>query len=507
MSRKIIYPFFFTIFPVLYLYSSNISEIGFSETIHSFVINLAVSIMGLLFIYSITKNWFKAGLGATLYVLLFSTYGHILFLFVNFGYFLNDQRPLFIIFIVLLIIGTWLIVRVIKKPESITLVGNFISITLVLLSCFNIFIFNLRKPSIRSDKPIFDIKQSDNIAYLPDIYYIILDGYGSNDMLSSVYGFDNQDFLDFLKDKGFYIADESKSNYVRTKQSLSSSLNLEYFVEGGKLRNLENQDFFSYETLLENSLVRQQLADLGYQSYYLPNSFFSFEWEEIPFPTSRLLANNFTKIFLNTTLAIFFWQKIPFQDHRNMIVDAFKITAEFSNIEGPNFIFTHVLSPHPPFVFDSEGNKISDEMFFTMLDADDLNMPIEEYQAGYIQQLLYINNLTKKMISQILENSAQPPIIIIQGDHGPASYLDFHDLDNNTCLFERYSILNAYYLPGLDPSILYPEISPVNSFRLIFNYYFNENYELLPDLSYFSTTQNLAHNIDVTEGLSCQVIP
>lgn len=52
----------------------------------------------------------------------------------------------------------------------------------------------------------------------------------------------------------------------------------------------------------------------------------------------------------------------------------------------------------------------------------------------------------------------------------------------------KYGILNAYYLPNVDKdalnSSLYPSITPVNSFRLVFNLYFDADYELLPDKSY-----------------------
>jgi hypothetical protein len=47
-------------------------------------------------------------------------------------------------------------------------------------------------------------------------------------------------------------------------------------------------------------------------------------------------------------------------------------------------------------------------------------------------------------------------------------------------------ILNAYYLPGVDPNLLYNTISPVNTFRIIFNQYFGAHYDLLPDTSYYS---------------------
>jgi len=46
-------------------------------------------------------------------------------------------------------------------------------------------------------------------------------------------------------------------------------------------------------------------------------------------------------------------------------------------------------------------------------------------------------------------------------------------------------ILNAYYFPDANPG-LYPRITPVNSFRLLFQTYFGEDLNLLEDVSYYS---------------------
>ena len=56
----------------------------------------------------------------------------------------------------------------------------------------------------------------------------------------------------------------------------------------------------------------------------------------------------------------------------------------------------------------------------------------------------------------------------------------------NTCLGERMPILNAYYLPGQKTEALYPSISPVNSFRVVLNEYFDQDLPLLPDRQYFA---------------------
>ncbi len=51
------------------------------------------------------------------------------------------------------------------------------------------------------------------------------------------------------------------------------------------------------------------------------------------------------------------------------------------------------------------------------------------------------------------------------------------------------SILNAYYLPGFDQSKLYKSVSPVNSFRLVFNHYFGTKYPLLEDETFLYDTK------------------
>ena len=79
------------------------------------------------------------------------------------------------------------------------------------------------------------------------------------------------------------------------------------------------------------------------------------------------------------------------------------------------------------------------------------------------------------MVKGIIENSDIPPIIILQGDHGPSHF------DNAS----RMGILNAYYFPDAKAG-LYPLITPVNTFRLLFQTYFGEDLKLLEDVSYYS---------------------
>jgi hypothetical protein len=133
-------------------------------------------------------------------------------------------------------------------------------------------------------------------------------------------------------------------------------------------------------------------------------------------------------------------------------------------LDSPTFTYAHINITHEPYVFSPNGY---------LFDAGESSFP-----TGYIHALDYMDARLIPILQEILDHSSTPPIIIIQGDHG-------YPLKDSSPFLENVSpILNAYYLPSLGSDGLYPTISPVNTFRLIFNDYFGGQYELLPDESY-----------------------
>jgi hypothetical protein len=159
--------------------------------------------------------------------------------------------------------------------------------------------------------------------------------------------------------------------------------------------------------------------------------------------------------------------------------------------------------PHPPFIFAKDGEAINPK-----------GLPVEwdgshyfkiypskiEYREKYKNQLIFVNKKAKEMIDEILNRSNKPPIIILQSDHGPGS-LTYWENPEKTNMKERFSILNAYYLSEEGKKLLYESITPVNTFRVLFNYIFNSNFEILDDQSYFSTWSHPYKFINVTEEL------
>jgi hypothetical protein len=151
-------------------------------------------------------------------------------------------------------------------------------------------------------------------------------------------------------------------------------------------------------------------------------------------------------------------------------------------------------------VFGPNGERVQPDKEYSNGDGIG-DGTVEYYISGYRDQIQYVNKLVSSAVNTILEKSVVPPIIIIQGDHGPAAYLDWEEPED-TNLDERFSVLNAYYFPDGDYSQLYPTITPVNSFRIVLNQYFGGSYELLPDESFFSGWHSPYDFLNITNQLS-----
>jgi hypothetical protein len=123
---------------------------------------------------------------------------------------------------------------------------------------------------------------------------------------------------------------------------------------------------------------------------------------------------------------------------------------------------------------------------------------VEDYQNGYREQVTFINREIMKVVESILTKSENPPIILIMSDHGPASMYNWK-FEDPGCLWERTSNLYAILLPGHEnDGTVYASMSPVNTFRVIFNTYFGTDLPLLEDRSYMMAWQNPTAKVDVT---------
>jgi hypothetical protein len=323
----------------------------------------------------------------------------------------------------------------------------------------------------------------------PDIYYIILDAYGRDDVLRDIYGLDNEAFLRELEAKGFFVARASCANYSQTLLSLASSLNLRYLdplveVLGARSRNRRPLLRMIAESDLACFLKNQGYAIVSFDSLYAGTALRGAGATRLA--TSPL--NDFEITLINNTLLRPHVNALSYRAHIRQVARSFAGLGDLDAAATPKFVFAHVICPHPPFVFSADGRSRTLDKPFFYNDGDHFVRSREtylDYLRGYREQVLYVNSQLLRLIGSIQANSKTPPVIILQGDHGPGARLS-HDNMQKTDLRERLGIFNAACLPGIGREAWSKGTTPVNTFRLVLNAYFNANLPRLADRSFFS---------------------
>ncbi len=443
------------------------------------------------------KDVKKGALVVSLFLFLFFSYGHF-FNLITFNLSVRDlvigpNEILFPLWIICFVLGTYSIIRTQINLPGPTKFLNIVALLLVAISVFNISSYELKGQSLFRGKGVkaeVSGKQARNSKsgnrpthpYKPDIYYIIFDSYASSSALKEYFNYDNSGFIDYLNAKGFYVASKSRANYSGTYFSLASSLNMKY------LGYLKSDISWSERTAVASGMIQDHAVWQFLKSKGYKHVNYGSWWEATR--TNKFAdinihhgkVNEWLAMLIQTTMLRPFVNHFIINDARDWVLYTFFALAKAHKIEGPKFIFAHIIPPHPPMLFGADGEQ-GPETEFTMRNEAWKN------KEDYLNQLVFVTGKIKTLINEILSESEVPPIIILQADHGPVCPIfssNMNEWENQTKdhLKEKIGILNAYYLPNNSSSLLYETITPVNSFRVIFNSYFDEDYELLNDVSY-----------------------
>jgi hypothetical protein len=507
LQRFAFHPFLLSVYPVLALLAHNIEQVRVAQATRPLVLSLIGTGVVFLILRIVLRDWRKAAIVCTLGVILFFSYGHIYELLQRvqvFGTMLGRHRHMLPIWLAIFALGWWWVGRRLQSTLALTSALNAAAIFILILPVSIVVSYELRFHEEQTAAEEIETEECtlhyDGDQQPPDVYYIILDAYTREDVLQEVYDFDNREFLNSLEELGFYVAKWSQSNYGFTGFSLSSSLNMNYLeVLDERLDPEKGSDFTPLWPLLTRSLVRRNLECLGYDVVAFDNGYYWSGWRDADIflqaavssvnelqmtgsvnPFESMLIQSSAALILNDAASVLpAVLKVdvdsPYREHRERILYQFDSLKTFvPSIQGPKFVFAHIIIPHPPFVLDAEGNPVDQEGAFT-LDNPETKMPFDERLVKYLDQIKFANREILSAVRKILEVSDVPPVIIIQGDHG---------LDGP--LSSQMAIINAYYLPDGGDQYLYDTISPVNSFRIVFDYYFNGDYGLIDDISYYS---------------------
>jgi hypothetical protein len=497
LSQKPVHPLIIAISPVISLLAFNIQEVYPEQAIRSLLVSLLLGAMIWIIFLLILRNLSSAAALASITLLLFYSYGHIYNWIEDFTVgpvVIGRHRYLLVLWGFLFLATGFRLHRNIPGPQF-TRFMNLAGMVLLLMPAVSFARFYLRPrttpnptriPSVRLNVP--------QNQPLPDIYYIILDGYARSDYMVEAVGYDNSGFIDFLSDAGFYVAAKSRSNHNMTALSLAASLNMTPAQYLG-VRMVRGDYPEPFAEPIVHSVVRDALSAIGYETVNFRSGYRLTEFQDADIylsPDDRRVRigarpNAFEEILLHTTLLQPFLESGLLDlasktsiiggagtTQREIILYEYENLGSLPSTDGPKFIFAHIVAMHAPYIFDREGHPVHSDEAFSLLDDGTANPSGAEL---YRDQAEFITMKTMDMIESILDSYDTSPVIILQADHGSGA------VEGMT---QRISILNAILVEESCRKDLYPTLTPVNTFRVIFNCYFDAGLPLTSDTVYYS---------------------
>ena len=485
LTSRPVHPLLFAAFPVLFLVAHNRDVTSVSDAIGPLLITLAAVLGAQLAGGAVFRSPRKVAAAVSCVALLFFSYGHVWTILHGrrvAGVRVNDVA-LALLWFALAASGVIAVVRTRKPLRDLTRVMNAVAIVLVMTTLVTVGTDAIGGGGVaRADV------QNDLGLVRPDhprdVYYLIFDRYADADTLKTHLGFDNTPFLNGLRRRGFDVASLSRANYQNTHMSLASSLNMDHLDALTRDVQRPSKDLHPIFDLIGRSRVAKGFKSMGY-SYVHVGSWASFTASSPiadvnlkPVETSELTRALYGSTALSPLLRGADAGANEDETQVKATRGAFRALDKAMDVRGPKFVFTHFILPHPPYVFDRDGNYRPEQ-------ERDGNV------TGYLEQLRFANSQIERIVGELLSKPAdEQPIIVIQADEGPyprlgtrfpASWAKEPAGDVRV----KYGILNAYYLPGPRSEFIpYASITPVNTFRMIFDRYFGAQLAVLPDTSY-----------------------
>jgi len=520
----IIHPILFSIFPVIFIFSENTHLLPVTEIFLPLVIIVGITVLVLFLSKNKIEYRNKIALIISLIIILFFTYGYF-YGIINDAQLENSEisrhRYLLMPYFGLGIVGVIFFIKSNRLFNNATTITNGIAISIIVIISINIAtdVSNgnfFGGPELGNNEKMFGVSTQEPLEEFvvddyneqnvitgsekiqnikPNIYYIIPDEYPSNYALKQFFGFDNIEFLTFLETNDFHVVNNSFSNYPSTIQSLTSSLNIEYLDTITEGVDTDSKNYHLLNQLLSDNLVMKKLSSQGYDivnigSLWGPNGGFkNIESNLCEF--KEVNRDSLSRQLIEKTMISYFYERYFEQLRRDQIICTYNEIELFGGEQNkPKFIFVHMLSPHPPYIFGPNGEHT--------IPGNSINSSPWNERNAHVNQIKFVNKNLIELIPKLLD-SENKPIIILQGDTGSGYEIDWKS-PSDAVIIERMANLNAIYFPNSDYNKIH-DLTPVNTFRIIFNEYFGEENILYENRSYWSESDKPYQYKDISEVL------
>lgn len=492
-----------SIYPIIFLYTHNVEILTINQLLAPISIAVVFSFLLQGLFWKIFSDDSKSTIVTAIFITLFWTYE---LLYTTLSKVVELEHWYIFTFIFIFFSSFVLFMKYMKKLPDLEPMSKIVLVVVLVMVVPNILVLTpseIQKHNINTKiiSSIYANLQNSADNNYPDIYLIILDEYARLDTIKEEWDYDNSEFANFLKDSGFYVAQNSEQRFPQTTWNMSSLFNLDYIansydkaelikffynqasMRGTKVYNdlIDINDGVGINMIRDNFFVNY-LKEYKYQvvvlegiSHYFPsfkidNADISVSYKDVEKAEETYLfsLDEFDIELLKMTMFYPLETSLKIDRTNNRIYDGTKYVFEYlkrdiHQIESPKFTYVHIVCPHPPYVFDRDGSYRAE-------------VKAEDKMEAYLEQYIYITDQVKDTVTKIQKKSADEPIIIIQSDHGPRPHhIGIKDRE------QPFKVFNAIYFPGEDYQTLYDNISPINTLRVMLNQFFSDDFEMLED--------------------------
>lgn len=220
------------LYPCAFQYFRNADEAAPGDMVPLLLIFLAMGAAVLLLSLTILRNFPKAGLFASLFMVAAVNSGLIGGICKRLIPGFRDRYLLLAFAVILLIL--LLVIRKKKVPATelclvLSILFGVLTVVQVIPAAPTLWkqiTFHRQESAI--DPETVEFQGTDR----PNVYYFLVDEYGGSENLERYYDFDNHEFLSFLRDRDFNISGTTKNTEsIWTVSIMPNLLNMDYLVD------------------------------------------------------------------------------------------------------------------------------------------------------------------------------------------------------------------------------------------------------------------------------------
>jgi len=312
-----------------------------------------------------------------------------------------------------------------------------------------------------------------------DIIIVVLDGYPRSDTLASAFEFDNGPFIAELEQRGFDVAERSRSNYTLTALTLVSMFQMRHVPDIPSLQGVtgtaEGYRAVS-DVLSQPQPAIETLRTHGYEAVAIPAvvNEFKLRGADRDLDSGQMVQLE-TVILGKTLLApVVNWiaPDLIWDQQRDRSLDAFRAIEAAAADNRQQFVFAHVMLPHAPFVFGSAGERLPQPPCVPVCSIFEPPPEHDEWLRMLRDQVQFTNDRILALVDGIRVTGADP-VIVMMSDHGSRAFA----AENPDEMLLNFFAAATPEVPGLFPE----DATPINVFPRLLNAYLDERFPLIPD--------------------------